>query len=301
MGRTATAYPATVEVSAAQRMSRRLSNTARIARRQPLGTVGLLVCLLALALGAFAPWVQRYDMNAGSAGERLQSPTASHWFGTDEQGRDLYSRIVNGARVSLYVAFFSIVLGTTSGYLLGVVSSYLGGWVDMILQRVMDTMLALPPILMALAMVAVLGAGLDKIIAAISIVYLPRAARISYGVVLSLKANVYVDASRVIGASPMRIILRHILPNSLAPYIILASVSLGSAILLEASLSFLGLGVPPPHPSWGGMLAGSTQMFALGAPWMVIAPGAAIMVLVMAFNFFGDALRDLWDPRLRGR
>ncbi|MDO8751884.1 MAG: ABC transporter permease [Dehalococcoidia bacterium] len=287
--------------SASRRVLRRLGHTARLAQRQPLGTVGLLVCLVALAASVFAPWIQRYDMNAGSAVERLQSPSASHWFGTDDQGRDLFSRIVNGARVSLYVAFFSIALGTTSGYLLGVVSSYLGGWVDMILQRIMDTMLALPPILMALAMVAVLGAGVDKIIAAISIVYLPRAARISYGVVLSLKANVYVDAAKVIGASPMRIILRHVLPNALAPYIILASVSLGSAILLEASLSFLGLGVPPPHPSWGGMLAGATQRYALGAPWMVIAPGAAIMVLVMAFNFFGDALRDLGDPRLRGR
>ncbi len=301
MGSQTIAESIGAERSLIQRGSRRLGKTARLARRQPLGAVGLLVCLVALAAGAFAPWVQRYDMNAGSAGERLQGPSASHWFGTDEQGRDLYSRIVNGARISLYVAFFSIGLGTTSGYLLGVVSGYLGGWVDMILQRVMDALLALPAILLALALVAVLGSGVDKIIAAISIVYCPRAARVSYGVVLSLKANVYVDAARVIGASPMRIIFRHILPNSLAPYVILASVALGAAILLEASLSFLGLGVPPPHPSWGRMLSGAAQHYALGAPWLVIVPGASIMVLVLAFNFFGDALRDLWDPKLRGR
>ncbi|MSQ22155.1 MAG: ABC transporter permease [Dehalococcoidia bacterium] len=290
-----------VEGSVFQRILRRLSQAARLARRQPLGAVGLLICLIALFAGALAPWVDRYDMNEGSAAERLQGFGISHWFGTDEQGRDVYSRIVNGTRISLYIAFFSIALGTSSGYLLGIVSGYLGGWVDMILQRIMDALLALPAILLALAIVAVLGAGVDKLIFAISITFCPRAARISYGVVLSLKENVYVDAARVIGASPMRIIFRHILPNSLAPYLILASVGLGGAILLEASLSFLGLGVPPPHPSWGRMLSGAAQQHALGAPWLVIVPGAAIMVLVLGFNFFGDTMRDLWDPKLRGR
>jgi len=280
---------------------RTLQTLARFARRQPLGTIGLLICLVALFAGVLAPWVDRYDWNEANYRVRLQGPSASHWFGTDEAGRDLYSRIVHGTRISLYVAFFSIALGTTIGYLLGAVSGYFRGWVDLILQRLIDAMLALPAILMALAMVAVLGAGVDKVIAAISIVYLPRAARVSRGVALSLRENAYVDAATVIGASPMRVVLRHILPNSLAPYLILASVSLGGAILLEASLSFLGLGVPPPSPSWGGMLASSAAQYALSNPWMVLIPGAVIMLLVLAFNLFGDSLRDVWDPKLRGR
>ena len=278
-----------------------LRSSGRFIQRQPLGTIGLLVCLVALSAGVLAPWVDRYDMNDGNYRVRLQGPSASHWFGTDEQGRDLYSRIVHGTRISLYVSFFSIALGTTLGYVLGVVSGYFRGWADLVLQRLIDAMLALPAILMALAMVAVLGPGVDKVIAAISIVYLPRAARVSRGVVLSVRENAYVDAATVIGASPMRVVFRHILPNALAPYLILASVSLGGAILLEASLSFLGLGVPPPNPSWGGMLAASSQAYALSNPWMVLVPGAAIMLLVLAFNLFGDSLRDIWDPKLRGR
>ena len=288
-------------VELTQRNRIRVAWIARLIRSQPLGMLGFMVCVLAVAGGVFAPWVQRYDMNEGNSRERLEAPSSRHWLGADEQGRDIYSRIVNGTRISLYVAFFSVALGTSIGYLLGIISAYCGGWVDMLMQRVVDAMLALPPILLALALVAALGAGVDKIIFAISIVYAPRAARVSYGVVLSLKENVYVDAARVIGASHLRIIMRHILPNSLAPYVVLASVALGTAILLEASLSFLGLGVPPPYPSWGGMLSGAAQKYAAGAPWLVIAPGGAIMLLVLAFNLFGDSLRDLWDPRLRGR
>lgn len=280
---------------------RTLRTIGRFAQRQPLGTIGLLVCFVALFAGVLAPWVDRYDWNEANYRVRLQGPSASHWFGTDEAGRDLYSRIVHGTRISLYVSFFSIALGTSLGYLLGAFSGYFRGGADLILQRLIDAMLALPAILMALAMVAMLGPGVDKVIAAISIVYLPRAARVSRGVVLSVRENAYVDAATVIGASPMRVVFRHILPNALAPYLILASVSLGGAILLEASLSFLGLGVPPPSPSWGGMLAASSTQYALANPWMVLVPGAAIMLLVLAFNLFGDSLRDVWDPKLRGR
>ncbi|MEK7777749.1 MAG: ABC transporter permease [Chloroflexota bacterium] len=290
-----------LEPKAGPRLRQRFARMVRLTRTQPLGAVGLAICVLFILVGVFTPWVARYDPNKGDTMERLQAPSAGHWFGTDALGRDQYSRIVYGVRISLYVAFFSIIIGTSVGYLLGIVSGYVGGKIDLFLERLVDAMLAFPTILLALVLVSVLGAGLDKVIFAISITLLPRATRVSRGVVLSVKENVYVDASRSIGASGLRILLRHILPNSMAPYLILASVALGTAILTEASLSYLGLGVPPPHASWGRMLSGSSQSLALIAPWLVIFPGVAIMVVVLAFNLFGDSLRDVWDPKLRGR
>ncbi len=275
--------------------------TGRFVRGQPLGTLGLVICLFVLFMGIFAPLVDRYDPNHGDAYATKRPPSASHWFGTDEYGRDLYSRIVNGARVSLSVAFFSIVVGTTSGYVLGIFSGYIGGRFDLLLQRIIDAWLAFPSLLLALILVSVLAPGIQNVIIAIAVGLAPRASRISRGVALSAKENVYVDAARVIGASPMRIMLRHILPNSMAPFLILASVSLGGAILVEASLSYLGLGVPPPFASWGRMLSGAAQTQAMVAPWLMIFPGMAIMLLVLGFNLFGDALRDIWDPKLRGR
>jgi len=273
----------------------------RFATMQPLGALGLIICLLAILAGVFAPAVAPYPVNVGDHLERLQAPSAKHLLGTDEFGRDLFSRIVHGARISLYVAFFSIGIGKTTGYLLGIISGYIGGRFDMVLQRVVDAMMAFPTILLALIMVAMLGAGLTQVITAISIVNFPNAVRLARGTVLSVKENVYIDASRAIGASPLRIMLRHVLPNSMAPFLIITSVALGSAILVEASLSFLGLGVPPPHASWGRMLSGGAQQYGLLAPWMVVAPGLAIMLLVLGFNLLGDSLRDILDPRLRGR
>ncbi len=275
--------------------------TLRFAQRQPLGAISLLVLVLVVILAALAPWIVPYSSTLTSPADSFLSPGAKHFFGTDQLGRDLFSRILSGTRVSLQVSFFSIVLGTTGGYLLGIVSGYIGGRLDDWLQRVIDAMLAFPPILLALAIVAALGPGLDKVIFAISFTFAPRAARVSRGVVLSVKENVYVDAARVVGSSTTRIVLRHILPNSMAPYLILASVSLGTAILTEAALSYLGLGVPDPYPSWGRMMSGAAQQLALLAPWMVLFPGMAITVMVLAFNLLGDSLRDIWDPRLRGR
>ena len=301
MKRVATREQVAVRGGVGRPLQRLGSSAGKFIRTQPLGSFGLVICVIVVLLAVFAPWVTRYDPTIGEFGERLQPPGLSHWLGTDQLGRDLYTRIVYGARISLEVSFFSIVLGTGSGYMLGLIGGYIGGKADMLFQRVVDAMLALPSILLALVMVAVLGPGLDKVIAAISITYLPRAARVSRGVSLSVKENVYIDASRVVGASPMRILLRHMLPNSLAPLLILASISLGGAILIEASLSYLGLGVPPPAPSWGQMLSGAAAQLALIAPWLLIFPGVAIMVLVLAFNLFGDTLRDLWDPKLRGR
>ena len=284
-----------------QQIQRRLKSTGRLARSQPLGTIGFLICAIILLMAVFAPLVQRYSPTKVDPYAPALAPSAQHWLGTDEFGRDMYSRMVHGARISLYVAFFSIFLGTSGGYLLGLVSGYVGGRVDLVLQRFIDAMLSFPSLLLALAMVSVFTPGVDKVIFAISITFVPRAARIGRGVAMSVKENVYIDAARVIGASPTRVLLRHVLPNSMAPYLILASVGLGAAILVEASLSYLGLGVPPPDPSWGRMLSGYAQTRMLAAPWMVIIPGSAIMLLVLGFNLLGDSVRDIWDPRLRGR
>ncbi|MFH1140350.1 MAG: ABC transporter permease [Chloroflexota bacterium] len=284
-----------------RQVQRRLKGMGRLARTQPLGTFGFLICAFMILMAVFAPLVDRYSPIETNPFSPAAAPSAEHWFGTDEFGRDLYSRIIHGARISMQVAFFSVALGTTGGYLLGLVCGYAGGKLDLGLQRVVDALMSFPPLLMAMAMVSVLSPGLSTVIIAISITIVARAARIARGVALSLKENVYVDAARVIGASPLRIMLRHVVPNSLAPYLILASVGLGAAILTEASLSYLGLGVPPPYPCWGRMLSGYAQTYMLAAPWMVLVPGIAISLLVLAFNLFGDAVRDIWDPRMRGR
>ncbi len=290
-----------VDPRVGRRIQRSLAGLASFARRQPLGAIGLATVVVAFAAAGFANWVSPYDPNLGVADDRLTGPSLNYFFGTDHQGRDLFSRIIYGTRISLAVSFFSVAVGTGGGYLLGIVSGYVGGKFDTILQRVMDAMLAFPSILLALVMVAVLSPGLDKVIIAIAVSIIPRAARVSRGVVLSVKENIYIDAARVIGASPTRIMLRHVVPNTMAPFLILASVGLGGAILTEASLSYLGLGVPPPHASWGQMMSGAAQSFATIAPWLIIFPGIAIGVLVLGFNLFGDALRDVWDPKLRGR
>ena len=283
-----------------QRLKRFGRGTGRFIRQQPLGTLGAAVCIVTVFMAIFADVLGRYDPFTISR-DRLLAPSSIHWFGTDDIGRDVYSRVVHGSRVSLAVSVVSIGVGTTFGYLVGIVSGYLGGKFDMLAQRVVDVMMAFPAILLALTLVAVMGAGLDKVIIAISVIRIPSAARVARGTVLSVRQNVYIDAARVIGASPIRIMVRHILPNVLAPFLIIATAALGAAILIEASLSYLGLGVPPPTPSWGRELANSAQAYGAVAPWLVIFPGAAIMLLVLAFNLFGDSLRDVWDPRLRGR
>ncbi len=284
-----------------RRIQHSLTGLATFARRQPLGTIGLVTVLVAFGVAMFANWVAPYDPSVGVASERLTGPSLKHFFGTDEQGRDLLSRIIYGTRVSLAVSFFSVAVGTGGGYLLGVVSGYAGGKFDIIVQRVMDAMLAFPNLLLALVMVSVLTPGLDKVIIAIAVAIIPRAARVSRGVALSIKENVYIDAARVIGASATRIMLRHVLPNTMAPFLILASVGLGGAILTEATLSYLGLGVPPPTASWGQMMSGAARDYAVIAPWLIMFPGIAIGALVLAFNLFGDTLRDILDPKLRGR
>ena len=276
------------------------SGVLRFILRKPLGALGAFMLASVILAALFAPLVARYDTNAQDYQRRLEGPSLSHFMGTDEFGRDLWARVVHGSRISLLVGFASVLVGATIGLALGVFSGYAGGIVDDVMQRVVEVMLSLPGIFLALALVATLGSGLDKLIIALIFIYIPRTLRVIRGAVLSVKQNSYIDAAKAVGARPMRIMSRHILPNVMAPYLILASGLLANAILIEATLSYLGLGVPPPHPSWGRMLANSVAQYAAAAPWMVIFPGLAITWLVLGFNLLGDTIRDAWDPRLRG-
>ena len=273
----------------------------RLARQKPLGTIALVIILVMAGLAVFAGNLVAHaplEMNARAV---LHPPSAEFPLGTDNFGRDIFSRIVYGSRISLAVGLGSVGLALAVGVFLGMVSAYFEGRVDTVIQRLMDVALAFPGIVFALAILAALGPGLFNVIIAIAFTMIPRANRIVRGSVLSEKHNMYVDAARSIGCSQRRIMWQHIFPNVTAPIIIIAATELGAAILLEASLSFLGVGVPPPNPSWGGMLSGAHRTFMLAAPWMAVFPGIAISLSVLGWNLLGDALRDVWDPRLRGR
>jgi len=276
-----------------------LSTIWRFARRKPFGACGAAVIVVLILTAALAPVISAYDPQETIRGARLVSPRWTFWFGTDNIGRDLFARLVYGARISLIVGVVSSVLGIGFGLLFGLLSGYAGGWVDQLIQRIMDIMLAFPGLILALALVAMLGPSLRNVLIAIAVGGVPTASRVVRGVVLSAKEEDFVTAARVLGASAPRIVLRHVMPSTLAPVIVLASVSFGAAIVSEASLSFLGLGVPPPAPSWGGMLSGPSRRFMTQAPWMAIFPGLAISLVIFGINIFGDALRDVLDPRLR--
>jgi peptide/nickel transport system permease protein len=271
----------------------------RAARRKPLGAVGAGIILIFVVVAIFAPVLAPHDPYLINAGNMLAAPNQSNWLGTDEYGRDILSRIIYGARISIFVGLMAVGIGTTIGALLGIVSGYFGGTVDYLIQRVMDTLMAFPTLILALAMVAVLGPSIQNVIIALAIVKLPNACRVVRSTALSIRERPFIVAARNLGLTHTRILLVHILPNCMAPFIILATAGLGSAILSEAALSFLGLGTPPPEPSWGAMLSGRTQRYMLQAPWMAIAPGLAITIIVFGFNFLGDALRDLLDPHQR--
>ena len=277
-----------------------------VARRKPLGTAGAIVTLLLIFTAVSAPLIapfDPYEFNLTEQGLplRQQAPNGEFLFGTDALGRDVLSRIIYGARVSLLVGFLSVALGTTVGTAIGLASGFWGGTVDQVLQRIVDTFMAFPGIVLALAVIAVLGQSLMNIILVIAIVIAPGTSRVIRGAVLAVKENVYIEAARSIGASDLRISIRHVLPNVFAPVIIIATVWVGNAIVIEAALSFLGLGTPPPTPTWGGMLAGEGQRNLENAPWLAIFPGLAISIVVLSFNMLGDALRDVLDPRLRSR
>jgi peptide/nickel transport system permease protein len=265
----------------------------------PLGLVGAAIMLVFVFAALFAGFISPYDPTRTNSAISLIPPGHDHIFGADQMGRDIYSRIIHGARISLAVGIGSTALGSLFGVMLGLASGYLGGWVDLIIQRIVDVLQAVPLLVLALVMAAALGPALDNTIVAIAIPLIPYTARVIRSNTLSLREQPFVEAARAVGMSEFRIAVRHVLPNTLAPLIVIATAQLGAAILTEASLSFLGLGVPEPHPSWGRMLSDSAAEYVRTAPWLVIFPGMAISLAVFGTNLFGDALRDILDPRLR--
>ncbi len=271
----------------------------RFAREQSLGASGAIIVLLMIFAALLADLIAPYDPLETDYAAMLQGPSSGHWFGTDSFGRDVLSRLIYGSRTALWIGFSSSFLGATIGAVIGVASAYFGGKVDLIVQRFMDLLLSFPLIVLALVVVAVLGTGTTNVVLAITVPMLPRCALVVRSSALSLREAPFVDAARALGFGHRRIIFRHMLPNVMAPYLIMLTAFLGQAILLEASLSFLGLGVAEPVAAWGLMLRGAAVEFAERAPWMAIFPGIAISLSVFAFNLFGDSLRDALDPKLR--
>jgi peptide/nickel transport system permease protein len=294
------AAPVTVAAPALPKPPGAVTQLLRFCRKKPLGAAGGVVMLAIVLTAALADQLQTYDPIATDAGRTLARPDGEHWLGTDHLGRDIYSRIVHGARVSLVVGVASTLLGSVLGGIVGLLSGYIGGKTDLITQRIMDILQGLPLLVLALVMSAALGPSIHNVIIAISIPIIPRAARVIRSSVLAIREFQYVEAARALGIPHLRIAFRHILPNTIGPFIVLCTAQLGSAILVEAALSFLGLGVPEPYPSWGRMLSVSAAEYAQKAPHLVIFPGVAISLAVFGSNLLGDALRDTLDPRLRG-
>jgi peptide/nickel transport system permease protein len=268
-------------------------------RRNPLSAFwgGMAVVIIGIAI--FAPFIAPYDPLKANFRRIAKPPDAENYFGTDQIGRDNLSRVIYGTRTSLAVAIAAVLLGTTSGSLWGLASGYLGGRFDLISQRLIEFLQSFPDLILAMAISMALGTGIGTVIVAIAITRIPFGGRVIRAVVLSLKGVAYVEAARAIGASPRRIMLGHILPQCVAPYLVLATTHLGVAIIIEAALGFLGVGIPPPTPTWGNMLAGSLTSL-VPHWWLVFYPGLAITLTVLAFNLFGDGIRDTLDPRLRG-
>jgi len=280
-------------------VSGRLSTLLFLARRYPLGAIGAVIVLLFLFTACFAGTIAGFDPFTINARDSLARPGGEHLLGADFMGRDVFARIVYGARISLAVAVGATLLGSLIGVTVGLMSGFIGGWFDLIVQRLIDIMQSLPLLVMALVMAASLGPSLTNTIIAIAIPLVPSVARVIRSNTLSLREMPYVEAARAVGMSELRIAVSHVLPNTLAPLIVLATAQLGSAILVESALSFLGLGVPEPHPSWGRMLSESAAEYVRTAPWLVIFPGIAISAVVFGTNLLGDAIRDMLDPRQR--
>jgi peptide/nickel transport system permease protein len=272
----------------------------RFGRRKPLGAFGGVIVIAMFMMAAFAESIAPHGYDDSIRGARMKPPSVSHWLGTDNLSRDIWSRVVYGARVSLTVGFGTILLGTLLATAIGVASAYFGGPFDLAVQCVVDAWISFPFFVIAISVLAVLGPGMVNVILSIAVVVAASNSRVIRGATISAMQNTYVEAARALGASHARIILRHILPNVAPTIIILATIGLGAVILAESALSFLGFGVPPPYPSWGGMLSGSGRTYMYQAPWMAVWPGLAISLAVFGFNMLGDALRDVLDPRLRG-
>ncbi|PRR88376.1 MULTISPECIES: ABC transporter permease [unclassified Bacillus (in: firmicutes)] len=263
-----------------------------------LAVIGSVIVFLFLILAIFAPLIAPYGINEQSLGERFSAPSAAHWFGTDDFGRDIFSRVVHGARISLWVGFFSVLGSVILGTLLGLIAGYGGRLLDAVISRLFDILLAFPSILLAIAIVSILGPSLQNALIAIAIINVPTFGRLVRSKVLSIKQEEYVLAAKAIGMSHRRIVLRHILPNSMVPVIVQATLAIGTAIIEAAALGFLGLGAQAPSPEWGKMLA-DARPYLVQAPWTLIFPGVAIMLTVLGFNLMGDGLRDTLDPKMK--
>jgi peptide/nickel transport system permease protein len=278
-----------------------IAATWSFVRRQPVGTLGMVIVLVFGIAGIFADWIAPYNPTANDFAAMTESPSWAHLLGTDQLGRDLLSRILFGARTAFVVGLTSAIVGGVSGLVLGVASAYFGGRIDLWLQRVLDVVMAFPLIIMALAVVSIFGTGVQNVITAITIPLIPRCARVVRSSALAIREVPYVDAARALGYGHIRIILVHMVPNVMAPFLVIVTAAVGQAILAEASLSYLGLGVQEPVPAWGLMLQGGAEEYATTAPWIAVFPGLAIMLTVFGINLFGDALRDVLDPKLRDR
>lgn len=272
----------------------------RLFREKPLGAVGAVVFVLFLFCGAFADVLAPYGMNQIAPLNRLKPPSWAFPFGTDNLGRDMLSRCLYGAQLSVIIGFCAAGIATFISVVLGIVSGYLGGKFDLVLQRFVDAWMSFPDLIILIVVVSVVGPGMPQIIVTLGLLLGIAGSRIIRGAVVSVRENMYVHAAQSTGASTFRILWRHILPNVMAPVIVLFTTRVGTVILAESGLSFLGLGVPPPAPTWGGLLSGSGRTFMLQGPWLALAPGLCLTVVVYATNMFGDALRDLLDPRMRG-
>ena len=275
--------------------------TTTFFRRQPVGAIGVVLVLLFGLAGIFADTLSPYSPTANDFAAMTEPPSWAHWLGTDQLGRDLLSRILYGARTAFIVGLTSSIVGGSLGLVIGVGSAYFGGQIDLWLQRVIDIVMAFPAIIMALAIVSIFGTGVHNVILAITIPGIPRCARIVRSSALAIREVPYVDAARALGYGHTRIILHHMVPNVMGPFLVVITAFVGQAILAEAALSYLGLGVQEPVPAWGLMLQGGAEEYASTAPWIAVFPGLAIMLLVFGINLFGDALRDVLDPKLRDR
>ncbi|MBM3222777.1 MAG: ABC transporter permease [Candidatus Tectomicrobia bacterium] len=281
-------------------VQRELLGLATLIRRYPLGCAGAVLLAIVIFLALAAPLVTAYDPTQVQLRERKQTPSWAHPMGTDYEGRDILTRAIYGGRISLAVAVLSVLLGTTVGAFWGVASAYVGGRFDMHSQRLLEVFMSFPPLVLAMVLVVGIGAGLWAVVLAIGITRLPFGVRVARSVALSVKELAYVESARAIGASYWRVMLRYIAPQCLASYLVLATAQLGVAIVIEASLGFLGVGIPQPTPTWGNMMGGAVANVLIPHWPIVVFPGLTITIVVLAFNFFGDAVRDMFDPKLRG-
>lgn len=269
----------------------------RFIHTQKIGFISLLIILLVFAVAVFAPFIAPFDPISQDRTAFLAAPNSQHVMGTDDLGRDVFSRLIFGSQISLLVGIVTVVISIVLGTLIGMISGYFGGVIDLVIQRIMDAIMSIPALILALFIAALLGPAIQNVIIALVIIEIPRFARIVRGEMMRIRESNYVEASRSVGAGSFRIIMRHGLPNMMAPIIVMASLAFGQTIIAEASLSFLGIGTPPPNPSWGLMLSDASR-YMESAPWLVLFPGLALCILVLAFNLFGDALRDFLDPKM---